>query len=143
MNQEKTWLLAEKYGGVEGEAFHTDCRRLEAGEPLAYIIGWTPFLDCRIYLDSKPLIPRPETEYWTERVIKALQGVATAAPSPRRVLDLGAGSGAIGVAIAKALPTALVTFADIDPAHLPTIECNLSQNLPVNWKVLRQHFVVI
>jgi len=46
------------------------------------------------------------------------------------VLDLCAGSGCIGVAVAKAVPGAWVDFGEIDPAHLPTIEKNLSANLP-------------
>jgi HemK-like putative methylase len=45
-----------------------------------------------------------------------------------RVLDLCAGSGCIGVAIAKALPEAHVSFSEIDAAHLPTIEKNLAEN---------------
>jgi release factor glutamine methyltransferase len=46
------------------------------------------------------------------------------------VLDLCAGSGAIGVAVAKAIPTAQITFVEIDSAHLSTIRKNLEVNLP-------------
>jgi release factor glutamine methyltransferase len=45
------------------------------------------------------------------------------------VLDLCAGSGAIGVAVAKAIPDSVVTFAELDPKHLPTIEKNITLNL--------------
>lgn len=134
-NQEADWLLREKYQGEKSAAFFADCARLEAGEPLAYVIGSIPFLNCTIYLDSRPLIPRPETEFWVENainVIKSAQG------SPRqglgepwaevRILDLCAGSGAVGVAVAKAIPNAHVTFAEIDPLHLPTITKNLTEN---------------
>ncbi|MES2966278.1 MAG: HemK/PrmC family methyltransferase [Patescibacteria group bacterium] len=137
-NQEKAWLLKEKYQGTESEAFHADCARLEAGVPLAFIIGSIPFLDCTIYLDSNPLIPRPETEYWVEKAITAIRvhssrrdlesttegGLA----SSLHILDLCAGSGAIGVAVAKTVPSARVTFAELDPDHLPTIKKNLTQN---------------
>jgi len=68
-NQELDWLLKEKYHGVESEAFHADCARLATGEPLGYLIGHVPFLNCTIHLDSHPLIPRPETEFWTEQAI--------------------------------------------------------------------------
>lgn len=125
-NQEERWLLQEKYEGVENEAFYADLERLQAGEPLGYIIGHTPFLDCQIYLDSKPLIPRPETEYWVEKAISSI----LVKGSEVKVLDLCAGSGAIGVAVAKAIPEAEVTFAEIDPTHLSTIEKNIKQNLP-------------
>ncbi len=123
MNTEINWLLQEKYHGEKSDAFFADCARLEAGEPLAYLIGSIPFLDCQITLDSHPLIPRPETEHWVEQAIANMKAGAP------RVLDLCAGSGAIGVAVAKGIPEAQVTFAEIDPAHLPTIKKNLQANL--------------
>jgi release factor glutamine methyltransferase len=132
-SQDERWLLKEKYGGEKSRAFFADLERLRAGEPLAYLIGHVPFLGCRIYLDSRPLIPRPETEFWVEKAIEKIKTVA--AP---RVLDLGAGTGAIGVAVAKHCPDAGVTFAEIDPTHLPTIEKNLAQNLSIDGKVLSE-----
>ena len=91
--QAEDWLLKEKYKGVKSRAFLADCQELKAGVPLAYVIGSIPFLDTKIYLDSKPLIPRPETEYWTEQAIKSIKTVASA-----NVLDLCSGSVCIGVA---------------------------------------------
>lgn len=128
MTQEENWLLHEKYAGKESEAFFADLTKLKAGEPLAYLIGHIPFLDCEISLDSKPLIPRPETEYWVKEAINEIKTVSTFSTSPIKVLDLCAGSGAIGVAVAKAIPLALVTFAEIDSTHLPTITKNLKNN---------------
>lgn len=129
-NQYATWLLKEKYNGIELPGFFTDCARLEAGELLAYVIGHVPFLACTIHLDSKPLIPRPETEFWTEKAIGAIhEAVANgAAAKPPCILDLCAGSGAIGVVVAKAIPEALVTFAELDPTHLSTIVKNIHAN---------------
>lgn len=141
MNQENSWLLAEKYRGEKTADFLTDVARLESGEPLAYIIGYIPFLDCTIHLDSKPLIPRPETEYWVEQAIQTLDShprkdlgrtlASGTAPAPTlslRVLDLCAGSGAIGIAVAKNIHNAHVTFGEIDPKHLSTIFKNLEIN---------------
>lgn len=122
-SQDTEWLLKEKYGGTESEAFRADCVRLDTGEPLAYVIGSVPFLNTTIYLDSHPLIPRSETEFWTEKAITEIQKVASA-----KVLDLCAGSGAIGVAVTKAMPEALVDCSEIDARHLPTIEKNFSEN---------------
>ncbi len=135
MNKESQWLLREKYQGVETPEFFVDRERLAAGEPLGYVIGHVPFLDCQIWLDSKPLIPRPETEFWVEKAIAAICGLVAAGGGPKapRVLDLCAGSGAIGVAVAKAIPETHVTFAEIDPTHLPTILKNLREN------VIEQH----
>jgi HemK-like putative methylase len=135
MSQDIEWLLEEKYKGEKSDAFFADCKRLALGEPLGFLIGHIPFLDTTIYLDSKPLIPRPETEYWTEAVIAdiktnyPLQDLAhTAGADQLRILDLCAGSGCIGVAIAKAIPDAIVDFSEIDERHLPTITKNLEVN---------------
>ena len=125
MTREETWLLNEKYGGEKSFAFFADCERLAAGEPLGYVIGYVPFLDCTIHLDSRPLIPRVETEYWVERAIAAIREAGDTQRRPLRVLDMCAGSGCIGVAVAAATPDAAVTFAEIDPVHLPTIQKNL------------------
>lgn len=91
-----------------------------------YARGWVPFLDCKIFLDSRPLIPRLETEYWVEKAIAEMR----AGPSAPRVLDLFAGSGAIGVAALKHLPGALVDFGEIDERHFPTIKKNVIENAP-------------
>ena len=130
--QDELRLLEEKYNGVKSEAFYADCKRLALGEPLAYLIGHIPFLDTTIYLDSRPLIPRPETEYWTKEVIETLR---TSTPSlglttdqPIHVLDVCAGSGCIGVAIADAIPETHVDFSEIEKRHIATIEKNLIEN---------------
>jgi len=129
MTLEEQWLLKEKYNDVESDAFETDCERLAAGEPLAYIIGNVPFLDTTIHLDSRPLIPRPETEFWTEKVIQEMKNADDYSHSKgTRVLDLCAGSGCIGVAIAKAIPNAHVDFVEIDEKHHATIQKNIKEN---------------
>src|SRR3989344_173279 len=90
-------------------------------EPEAYKLGWVPFLGLKIYLDSRPLIPRPETEWWTEKLIREL-GTEFA------VLDLCAGSGAIGCAILKYVSNVKVYFGEIDQRHEATIRKNIREN---------------
>ena len=109
MERDEQRLLNEKYGGAVGfadrAAFERDRARLAAGEPLSYVIGWQPFLGLTIWLDSKPLIPRPETEWWTEQLLTAMQRSGAEYPeasaaehtaSPRavaaRVFEGGAGT---------------------------------------------------
>lgn len=120
-NKDEKWLLEEKYAGIESDAYDADLARLRAGEPLAYVIGSIPFLGLAIRLDSHPLIPRPETEYWTELFAKSLTPGS-------RVLDLCAGSGAIGAAVLKLVPGARVSFGEIDVAHEGTIRRNIRDN---------------
>ncbi len=69
------------------------------------------------------LIPRPETEHLVEKVLD----LAGRFPQPR-IVDIGAGSGAISVALAHKLPQAIVTALDISPAALAIAEGNAKLN---------------
>lgn len=115
-------LLQDKYAGDENADISEDVARLAEGEPLAYVIGWLPFLELKINLDSRPLIPRPETEWWTEALIEHIGN------EPLRILDLCAGSGAIGLSVLKYCPNARVSFGELVPEHVALIEKNLSEN---------------
>lgn len=125
MEKEIAWLLADKYDGIQNEDFKRDLLRLQAGEPLAYVIGWMPFLNTKIWLDSCPLIPRPETEYWVDIAIKELKTKNIDSP---KILDLCAGSGCVGVAVLNAIPNSKVDFVEIDTAHHETIRKNILEN---------------
>ena len=133
-SQEEQWLLKEKYNSEKSEVFFADCKQLALGEPLAYLIGTTPFLDTTIHLDGRPLIPRVETEFWVEKAITAIKESQTNQPSldgsskQTQVLDLCAGSGCIGVAVAKHVTEAIVDFGEIDARLLDTIKKNCEEN---------------
>lgn len=135
MTQEERWILMEKYGGQKCEAFLADCNRLHSGEPLAYIIGVLPFHQATIYLDSHPLIPRTETEYWLGEIIPHIHKYAEK-HTRVRILDLCAGSGCIGISVLKEIPTICVDFAEIDASHHPTIQKNIMAN---NIETSRTH----
>ena len=83
--------------------------RLEAGEPLPYIIGHWEFYGLDLEITSDALIPRPETELLVERAIRWLE----AAPERRTIADVGTGSGCIAVAIAKSISDAKILATDI------------------------------
>ncbi|HEV7121572.1 MAG TPA: peptide chain release factor N(5)-glutamine methyltransferase [Candidatus Paceibacterota bacterium] len=120
-------LLRDKYrNAAPAEALEQDLARLAEGEPLAYVIGWIPFLTLRIRLDSHPLIPRPETEWWTNELIAHLR--ERFGEHSFSLLDLCAGSGAIGLAVLKAFPHARVSFAELMPEHAAQIRENLEEN---------------
>ena len=125
MTREESWLLQEKWNGNKTEGFFTDCIRLESGEPLAYVIGHTPFLGCTIHLDSHPLIPRPETEFWVQEVISEINKKSL---DEIYLLDLCAGSGCIGVSVLAHIPNAHVDFVEIDVSHHSTIQKNIDAN---------------
>ena len=115
-------LARDKYEGVASQITAEDRARLALGEPLAYVIGWVPFLGLSIHLDSHPLIPRPETEGWAEELTREIGN------RPLRVLDLCAGSGAIGLAILSRCPRATVYFGEVSDAHADLIRKNLTVN---------------
>lgn len=95
--------------------------------PEAYVLGHVPFLGATIWLDSRPLIPRTETEWWVERAIQEVQK-----REHPKVLDLFAGSGCVGVAVLKHIPNAHVTFGEREARHLTTIQKNLEANSVVS-----------
>jgi release factor glutamine methyltransferase len=119
-------LYRDKYAGDTSADMREDLIRLGSGEPLAYVIGWIPFLGLSLRLDSHPLIPRPETEWWTETLIAHMRD--TYADAKVSVLDLCAGSGAIGLSVLQALDTADVSFAELSPVHTALIAMNLDEN---------------
>jgi len=104
MQKEIGWLLKEKYNNKPSVRFYKDVDLLKAGEPVDYVIGFTEFLGCKIDLSKKPLIPRPETEYWVSKELEEIKG--------GKFLDIFSGSGCVGVAILKNLPNSLCDFAD-------------------------------
>lgn len=93
-------------------------RRL-AGEPVAYILGQREFYGLMLHVTPAVLIPRPETELLVELVL------ALVPPNnPREILDLGTGSAAIAIAIAKHRPRAQVTAVDRSAAALVVAHAN-------------------
>ncbi|HUA09195.1 MAG TPA: peptide chain release factor N(5)-glutamine methyltransferase [Candidatus Acidoferrales bacterium] len=87
--------------------------RLEAGEPLAYVIGSAGFYRREFLVDSRVLIPRPETEHLVEAAIEHLRRYTKA-----RALDVGTGSGAIACSLAAELPHVRVDAIDVSPLAL-------------------------
>ncbi len=101
--------------------------RLKLGEPLAYVIGWQPFLDLKIDLRFRPLIPRPETEFWlSEYVIKRYKQRSVRAEL--KVLDIFTGSGCMGLAFAKHFPDSSLTLSDKSRKALKQSKINADIN---------------
>jgi release factor glutamine methyltransferase len=91
---------------------------------LQYVLGRWGFRQLDLAVDSRVLIPRPETELVAETAI----ALARASGSPVTVADLGTGSGAIGLALADELPhvSTTVWITDVDPDALDIARANLA-----------------
>lgn len=90
-------------------------------EPVAYITGVKDFWSFTLEVNPDVLIPRPDTEVIVEEALAP--GRMTAADRPR-ILDIGTGSGAIALALAKEMPRARITATDISPAALAVAQKN-------------------
>ena len=102
-DSERAWLLAhddDELGEPTASRFRTFSLRRAAGEPLAYIVGYKEFFGLRFEVDSRVLVPRPDTETLVQWALDILQTSACHSPDVLDVLDLGTGSGAVAVAIA-------------------------------------------
>ena len=101
------------------EGFRRAIARRAAREPLAYILGEWGFRRLELRVDSRVLIPRPETEVLVERSLALLAGI-----DRPRVLDIGVGSGAVALAIADEHAGAQVVATDRSPDALAVAEEN-------------------
>jgi release factor glutamine methyltransferase len=101
-------------------------RRSVLREPVAYILGRRHFRGLELAVDSRVLIPRPETELLVE--------VALALPRESHVLDVGTGSGAIALALKDERPDLTVTGSDLGDAALEVARGNAERlGLDVSW----------
>ena len=99
-------------------------RRRLAGEPVAYIIGEWEFYGLPLYISQEVLIPRLDTELLAERgILKARESGEGA-----RVLDLCAGSGCVGLAVAANAPESRVVLAELSEGALRVCKQNVRRN---------------
>jgi release factor glutamine methyltransferase len=89
-------------------------------EPLAYILGQREFFGLDLLVDPRVLIPRPETEVLVEQALRLARRIT----SPLRIADVGAGSGAIAVALAVHLPEAVIYALDASAGALEVTAAN-------------------
>lgn len=121
---DRVQLLVDPHREVE----HVDMEEMERVErelsearPIQYIIGTTEFCGLQFAVGEGVLVPRPETE-------ELVRWVAEECPTARRILDIGTGSGAIAVSLAKFLPQAEVAAMDISEVALDYASRNAAAN---------------
>lgn len=135
--QEAKWILEEVTGthgaefvdAMEGLATVRGVNKLDsmvarrrAGEPIQYVLGHWAFRNLDLLVDSRVLIPRPETEVITGLALDELDRIAA---DRATVVDLGTGSGAIGLSIAMERPGAQVWLTDAHEEAICVARANL------------------
>jgi release factor glutamine methyltransferase len=106
---------------VEEQFFDLLDRRLNF-EPLQYLTGTAPFRHLDIQVGPGVLVPRPESELLVEAVLQHIKNL----PQPVSVVDLGAGSGALSLAIATEAPASRVIAVEKSPEALVWLKKNVS-----------------
>ncbi len=116
------WLYAHGEDIVDAtthDLFLKLVERREAGEPVAYLMGTRGFWNFELHVTPDTLIPRAETELLVEMALAHLP-----TSGQPRIADLGTGSGAIAIALARERPHALVLATDISEAALTVARQN-------------------
>lgn len=123
IHKPRTWVMAHPeliLTSKQQENLNDSLARLEAGEPLPYVIGHWEFFGLDFEITPDVLIPRPETELLVEKAIAWLQKN----PDKRSAADIGTGSGAIAISIAIHIPDAKILATDISPKSLEIAKRN-------------------
>jgi release factor glutamine methyltransferase len=122
----RSYLFAHPEDTMDGDAhkryFNAIDRRAD-GVPLAYITGEKEFWSMNLIVNPDTLVPRPETEVLVDQVLLLLPRRATS-----KILELGTGSGAIALAIAKERSLCDIAATDVSEAALNTAKENARQN---------------
>ena len=116
-------------GDIDADEKHIEeieqkINRLKNGEPLQYILGKTEFMSLEFEVNPSVLIPRADTELLVEAVIERM-------PQASQIMDIGCGSGCIGISLAHYMG-ASVTMVDISRDALKTAEKNAEKNDVLN-----------
>jgi release factor glutamine methyltransferase len=107
-------LSAAELGDIRGLI-----KRRQAGESVAYLVGKKEFWGLELAVDARVLVPRPDTETLIEEARARLEGLE--AP---RIADVGTGSGALAVTLAKLRPDAVVFASDVSVGALEVARGN-------------------
>lgn len=131
LGKDKAWLMAHPHEILTGQDavryYALVDHRLD-GEPIQYIVGETEFYGLPFQVNRDVLIPRPETEHLVEKVIELADGFHGALIPQPRIVDVGAGSGAIAVTLAAKLAYAEITAIDLSAAALAVARRNAKSN---------------
>lgn len=136
LDKPREWLVAHNQHPLSAQqvdTFEQLMTRALAHEPLVYLLGRREFYGLDFVIDPRVLIPRPETEMLVDRALEHLRATKrTGAPQPETdcadVIDVGTGSGAIAIAVAKHAPGVRVLATDISAEALEVARINAGRH---------------
>jgi release factor glutamine methyltransferase len=134
----RAWLIAHENdtpSAAQAVAFAALLQRRLNGEPVAYVLGEREFYGLNFSVWPQVLIPRPDTETLVDAALARIPQ-----DQPCRVLDMGTGSGAIAIVIARQRPLASVTGIDRSPAALDVASHNARQLGAANLEFQLSHW---
>jgi release factor glutamine methyltransferase len=123
LNQTRSWVLAHPESLIDSDRdrqLAALVERRSRGEPMAYILGRREFYGLNFYVDSRVLIPRPETEVLIDVALRVIGDPS----ADVHIADVGTGSGAIALALATQLPVARLTAVDTSSDALEVARIN-------------------
>jgi len=128
LSKDHAWLITHEHDAMEAN-IHAGFKALLArrinGEPVAYLLGHREFYGLDLQVSPATLIPRPDTETLVEAALAKIPS-----DTNYKILDLGTGTGAIALAIAKHRPKSMVTAVDASDAALDIAKEN-AQSLKI------------
>lgn len=113
--------LQEEVSNEKIELLKKEIKALEENKPLQYVLGYVNFYGNKFVVDERVLIPRFETEELVENTIKYIKKLLT---EPVDIIDLGCGSGVIGITLEKKVSTKTVDLIDISKDALEVAKIN-------------------
>lgn len=113
--------LQEEVSNEKIELLKKEIKALEENKPLQYVLGYVNFYGNKFVVDERVLIPRFETEELVENTIKYIKKLFT---EPVDIIDLGCGSGVIGITLEKKVSTKTVDLIDISKEALEVAKIN-------------------
>jgi release factor glutamine methyltransferase len=114
------YLYEQPVSDEVAKIFFDMMQKRKEGVPVQYLLHTATFLDFELYVDDRVFIPRPETEELVAKTINRLN-------SPSLIIEIGTGSGAIAIALAKTFPNTRIIATDISQSVLEVAKINVDR----------------
>ncbi len=123
LKKDQIWLITNEDRELVDEGYFELIRRRKEFEPVEYITNSVVFYSEEFFVDSRVLIPRPETELLVDVSLSTCKGIKNP-----KIVEIGCGSGVVSIMLAKLLPTAKITALDISKDTLEVSKINAKKH---------------